>query len=250
MIENSLGMKLVRIEAGEFRMGSESSDSEKPIHIVRITKPFLIGQTEVTQAQFEQVMGHSPWRGKDSVEQMPTAAASCVTWDDAVAFCSALTEAERRTGRLAINRCYRLPTEAEWEYACRAGTETQWSCGDDESQLRQHAWYDDNAYRAREEYAHKVGEKKENPWHLSDMHGNVVEWCQDWYDETYYEKCCNTSPISDPLGPTVAGVFHARVTRGGAWINYASYCRSSARGFNPPYVRMATVGFRVLCELE
>ena len=172
VITNSIGMKLVLIPAGEFLMGSPESDSdapdeEKPQHKVRISKPFYLGVTEVTQEQYERVMGENPSRFKGD----PQRPVEKVSWEDAVAFCRKLSEKEGRT--------YRLPTEAEWEYACRAGSQTKWSFGDDDSALKEYAWYLDNA----DSTTHPVAQKKPNAWGLYDMHGNVWEWCQDWYGD-------------------------------------------------------------------
>jgi formylglycine-generating enzyme required for sulfatase activity len=155
--ENSISMKLVWIAPGEFKMGSnDGEDFEKPLHTVKITKGFYMGAFEVTQGQYQQVMGTNPSYFKGAnlpVEQ--------VSWDDAVEFCKKLSQKEGKT--------YRLPTEAEWEYACRAGTTTKFSFGDDESQLGEYAWYGKNSGMK----THPVGKKKPNAWGLFDMHGNV-----------------------------------------------------------------------------
>ena len=192
-ITNRIGMKLKLIPAGEFMMGSPESvddadDRAKPQHKVRITKPFHLGVHEVTQAEYEKVMGKNPsnFKGaRNPVEQ--------VSWKDAVEFCKRLTAKESMT--------YRLPTEAEWEYAYRAGTTTRYSFGDDPASLGEYAWYGDNS----EKKTHPVGEKKPNTWGLHDMHGNVWEWCADWYDRDYYAD----SPADDPLGPE-AGLCRVR----------------------------------------
>jgi len=150
-----------------------------------------------------------------------------VKWDDAVEFCEKLSEKEGVE--------YRLPTEAEWEYACRAGTTTMYSFGDDESQLDEYAWYRDNVFRADETYAHIVGQKKPNPWGLFDMHGNVSEWCQDWYAKY------PSGDVTDPARPD-----SLRVLRGGSWSFYARLCRSAFRVWLSPSSRHINLGFRVL----
>jgi formylglycine-generating enzyme required for sulfatase activity len=226
-ITNSIGMKLKLIPAGKFMMGSPESDDtafadREPQHRVRITKPFYLGVYEVTQEQYEKKMGKNPSRSfkgaSDPVEM--------VSWDDAVEFCTKLSAKEGKT--------YRLPTEAEWEYACRAGTTTVYSFGDDESQLGEYAWYGANS---RQE-THPVGEKKPNAWGLNDMHGNVSEWCADWYDGDYYKD----ASTDDPSGP-VTGSY--RVFRGGDWWFGAGRCRAAGRGAYEPAYRCTGLGFRV-----
>ena len=238
-ITNSIGMKLKLIPAGEFMMGSPESDSsaskdEKPQHKVRITKPFYLGLYEVTQAEYEKVMEFNPSNfstggaGADRVSGRDTS--SCpveeVCWEDAVEFCKRLSAKEGKT--------YRLPSEAEWEYACRAGTTTKWYCGDKEDELGRVAWYRENSGRT----THPVGAKEANAWGLFDMHGNVWEWCADWYDSDYYAK----SPPSDPPGPERGS---SRVDRGGSWGGQAGLCRSAFRAGFVPGSRWSYLGFRV-----
>jgi len=246
VMENSIGMNLVKIPAGEFEMGSNDFLAEKPIHRVRITRAFLMGQTEVTQAQWRKVMDSSPWKGELYLKEGADVAATYVSWKNAVEFCARLTKLEQSSGKLRGNRHYRLPTEAEWEYACRAGTKTEFSFGDDESRLSEYAWWgglfgEGNA--KTEQYAHEVGQKKPNPWGLYDTHGNVWEWCSDWYDEKYYAQ----SPAADPEGPD-AGSF--RVLRGNSWGNSSVYCRSAYRSNVTPTNRNVDIGFRVVLSLE
>jgi formylglycine-generating enzyme required for sulfatase activity len=241
--ENSLGMKLVKIPAGEFEMGSNDFENEKPIHRVRITRAFLMGQTEVTQAQWRKVILSSPWKGKLFAREGTDVAATYVLWEEAVEFCARLTKLEQSSGKLRGNRQYRLPTEAEWEYACRAGTKTKFSFGDDEARLRDFAWFNGNGDLAGGQYAREVGQKKPNPWGLYDMHGNVEEWCSDWYDKNYYAH----SPAADPQGPD-AGSF--RVGRGGGWRSYPVGCRSARRHLDAPAPGVYGVGFRVVLSLE
>jgi len=171
---NSIGMRLVLIPPGEFQMGSPAGDGvassdEKPHHNVRITKPFYLGVCEVTQEQYERVMAQNPSRFKGD----PQRPVGYVSWTGAAEFCRKLSEKEGVT--------YRLPTEAEWEYACRAGTTTRYCFGDDEASLGEYAWYGSVG-------RYPVGEKTPNAWGLCDMHGNVWEWCADWYDADYYAK--------------------------------------------------------------
>ncbi|MCY2989228.1 MAG: formylglycine-generating enzyme family protein, partial [Planctomycetota bacterium] len=226
---NSVGMKFVLLPPGEFLMGSPDSDGdagydEKPQHRVRITKPFYLGVYEVTQAQYQKVVGSNPSVVKGEFLPVET-----VSWDDAAAFCKRLSEvpAERAAGR-----AYRLPTEAEWEYACRAGSTSKFSFGDSETELGKHAWYDKNSGSK----THPVGEKQANVWGLYDMHGNVREWCQDWYGP--YEA----KPASDPSGPSSASF---RVVRGGGWSDGGGSCRSASRFRNFQGFRFRNFGFRV-----
>jgi formylglycine-generating enzyme required for sulfatase activity len=225
---NSIGMKLVLIPPGEFQMGSPEDDSdasadEKPQHVVRITKPFYLGATSVTQAEYEQVMGSNPSHFKAAGPKAPV---EQVSWEDAVAFCRKLSEMEGQT--------YRLPTEAEWEYACRAGSKTKWPFGDDESALQEYAWYTENAVGT----THPVAQKKPNAWGLYDMPGNVWEWCQDWYDGAYYKQ----PRPEDPQGPAQGS---RRVIRGGCWGFGAGSCRSAYRDAGWPEEGERDLGFRV-----
>lgn len=243
LVENSIGMKLVRIPEGEFSMGSQGD--EVPVHRVRITKPFLVGQTEVTQRQWELVMGRrKPWQGSSHVVEGPDYPATWLTWNDATAFCEELTALERRCQRLPAGRSYRLPTEAEWEYACRAGTNTRFSFGNDDRRLGDHAWYVENTSLRADHHPHPVGRKRPNSWKLHDMHGNVAEWCSDWYDRGYYA----TSPAEDPPGPSSGCSF--RVIRGGNWCGYAADCGSAFRLYISPANGNCFVGVRVICEAE
>ena len=149
--------------------------------------------------------------------------------------CEKLTDLERKAGKLKANEEYRLPTEAKWEYACRAGTTTAFSFGDNEKQLGEYAWFKGNAFKAGEIYAHKVGLKKPNPWGLHDMHGNVWEWCSDWYGD-------ELSGDTNPAGPNGGST---RVFRGGGWWYDTVNCRSASRNFFNPSNRDDDLGFRV-----
>ena len=172
---------------------------------------------------------HYSWqdRGSTQSENQP---AVYVSWNDAVAFCDWLSKKEGKQ--------YRLPTEAEWEYSCRAGTTTAYSFGDDPSKLGEYAWFTGNSGGK----THEVGTKKPNAWGLYDMHGNVWQWCQDWYDDRYKEYS-KDSPTRDPQGPS-AGRF--RVYRGGSFSSTPSYCRSASRYRNVPTLRDSNLGFRVV----
>jgi len=230
-ITNSIGIKLKLIPPGEFLMGSQAFG---PQHKVRITKPFYLGVYEVTQQQYEKVMGATPsyfstgGGGADRVSGKDTSGnpVEAVSWRDTVEFCKRLSAREGKT--------YRLPTEAEWEYACRAGTTTRWSFGDDPASLGEYAWHRGNS----DKKTHPVGKKKPNVWGLYDMHGNVSEWCADRYDRNYYA----VSPTEDPLGPerSLNGVF-----RGGGWSGFPWYCRSACRSWDSPVIRYNFLGFRV-----
>ena len=236
-ITNSIGMELIEIPVGKFTMGSPAGEKnrqpdEKQV-AVTLTKSFWLGKTEVTQGQWKEVMGTAPWKGKDDVLTDKDCPASYVDWHEATAFCQKLTGLEHKAGKLPAGESYRLPTDAEWEYACRAGTTTAYSFGDDEKQLGNFGWFAGNT--AGEQYAHAVGMKKPNPWGLHDMHGNVWEWCSDWYG--------NALPGgTDPVGP---GKGSFRVFRGGYWGNNPGHCRSANRRSSAPSIRNSSLGFRV-----
>jgi eukaryotic-like serine/threonine-protein kinase len=256
---NAAGITFLPIPAGNFRMGSpegQGEDDEHPAHPVEISQPIYMGRTPVTVEEFQrfvQATGYrteaeqgggasvplggglmnqqadASWRnpyfkqsGKDPVV--------CLSWNDAKAFIAWLNASES-TG------IYRLPTEAEWEYACRAGSTTRYSFGDDPEQMFLHGWCDPMGAGQ----THPVAEKRPNAWGLFDMHGNVWQWCEDWYDKDAYKS----GPASDPKGP---GQGEAKVQRGGAWNIPATSARSAYRMRNIPSLRHATFGFRVLAE--
>ena len=240
---NGFDIKMVLIPAGEFLMGSPDSDddardTEKPEHRVRIARPFHLGVHEVTQGQWAKVMGTTPWKGQRFVKEGDRYPATHVSWEDATEFCRKLTMKERAAGRLQAGESYRLPTEAEWEYACRAGSRTRYHFGDGEGSLGEYAWHDKNASKIDENYAHAVGLMRGNAWGLFDMQGNVMEWCSDWYGKEYYGE----SPGTDPRGPS-RGSF--RVFRGGSWFIVASGCRSAFRSRLVPVNRRFDLGFRL-----
>jgi formylglycine-generating enzyme required for sulfatase activity len=237
----SLDMTFKEIPAGTFMMGSpeteEGREDNETQHKVTVNKAFYMQTTEVTQGQWKAVMGTEPWKGEQYVKEGPNNAATYVSWNDAVAYCKKLSDQERKT--------YRLPTEAEWEYACRAGTETRWSFGDDENKLGDYAWYRENAYDIDEKYAHQVELKKPNAFGLYDMHGNVFEWCHDYYGEDYYKQ----SSEKDPTGPTSGS---SRVLRVGSWyfVFSARFTRSALRHGLVADNRINFLGFRLVRELD
>jgi formylglycine-generating enzyme len=309
-IVSSIGIKLVRIPAGEFMMGSRESttemrksfpqydaerfehkfDDEYPLHRVRITKAFYLGATAITVGQFRRFVGETnfktdaersdrandtpgeprrvgpggygynketgklderrnpkhTWRdtGFPQGENHPVVD---VSWNDAVAFCKWLGENERKH--------YRLPTEAEWEYACRAGTTTRYWCGDDPQSLLKNAnIYDQSSAGVFPEWSKyalpgddrfpftaPVASFPPNPFGLYDMHGNVWQWCSDFYGKDYYAK----SPVDDPRGPETE---RKHVRRGGAWHSWPLYCRAAFRNYNTPQSRYFNLGFRVALD--
>ncbi len=236
-LTNSIGMKLVCIQPGEFMMGSPSDEllrksNEGPQHRVKITNGFYIGSTEVTQAQYAAIMETNPSHFKGEDNPVET-----VSWDNAVEFCRKLSEMEGKK--------YRLPTEAEWEYACRAGTTPPFYTGETINTSQAN-------YNGREVYGNgtkgvfrrrtiAVGSFPPNAFGLYDMHGNVWEWCRDWYASNYY----STSPAADPQGPSTGD---HRVLRGGCWIVFPRGCRSAVRDWNTPVNRLSSNGFRILLE--
>jgi len=230
-------MEIVWIEPGTFMMGSPSDEPgrqavEGPQHEVTITQGFYLGEYEITQGQWVSVMGTTPWVGQSFVQEQPDNPATYISWNDVQAFIVALNAAEG-------DSVYRLPTEAEWEHACRAGTTTIWSFGDDDEQLQQYAWYVDNASNAGEAYPHTVGTKLPNPWGLYDMYGNVYEWVHDWYDPSYY----GLSPAVDPLGPADTG---GHVSRGGHFADVSGRTRSATRNNNSSAFFNHAVGARIV----
>ena len=205
--------------AGSFQMGYVFP-REKPVHEVTLTRGFWLLETEVTQAQWQAVMGDNPSDFKG--DNLPV---ESVSWEDCKEFCTKLSSQGLNVS---------LPTEAQWEYACRAGTTSAYAGNLDEM-----AWYSKNSGST----THEVGQKKPNAWGLYDMHGNVWEWCSDWFDSGYYSK----SPASDPTGPDTGSY---RVFRGGGWDCVARNCRSALRFFNSPDFRSDGLGLRCLLVPE
>ncbi|MEO2035306.1 MAG: formylglycine-generating enzyme family protein, partial [Planctomycetaceae bacterium] len=219
-VVNSIGMLLVPIPAGTFTMGEGNT-----AHKVTLTQAFQLGVFEVTQQQYEKVMGSNP-----STFKGPQNPAGRVSWNDAVEFCRKLSSLPEEK---AAGYVYRLPTEAEWEYSCRAGTTTKYSFGDSESEMGDYAWYKKNSGST----TRAVGGKKPNGWGLYDMHGNVREWCQDWHGDY---------PSGSVTDPTGAASGSSRVGRGGGWHDRSGLCRSAYRSRNTPDRRFNILGFRVL----
>jgi uncharacterized protein (TIGR02996 family) len=252
VLTNSVGMRLALVPAGTFQMGSADEDSsawtsEQPRHRVRLSRPFYLGIFPVTQAEYRRVMGHNPScfastgenRAAVARRRTTTFPVENVSWEDGGAFCAALSQLpqERDAGRT-----YRLPTEAEWEYACRAGAASRYHFG--ETITSQLANYDGRqpfggaAKGPNLGRTSAAGSYAPNAWGLYDMHGNVWEWCADWWDGHYYE----VAPEVDPPGPQHG---HNRVLRGGSWKNDGFYLRSAHRGWS---TRDNRIGFRVLLE--
>jgi uncharacterized protein (TIGR02996 family) len=229
---DGLGMEFRLIPPGTFLMGSPGTDEdafadEKPQHAVELTRPFYLGVYPVTQREFQAVMGRNPSYFTPDRGGGPLHPVEMVSWEDCRAFCECLSGREP-------GRSYRLPTEAEWEYACRAGTATRYFFGDDARKLGECAWYRENAGGC----THQVGTKRPNVWGLFDMHGNVWEWCEDGYGD--YSSCNQVDPRGDNSG-------QSRVLRGGSWGigNDTDGCRAAYRCRNAPAARHETRGFRV-----
>jgi formylglycine-generating enzyme required for sulfatase activity len=239
------------IPPGRFKMGDITGagySEEKPVHEVIITQPFLIKRTEITQAQWFAVMGSNPSAFKG--DSLPV---EMVSWYAAVDFCNRLSKLEALgpcySGSGANISCdytasgYRLPTEAEWEYACRSGSETDFytgnmssnACSIPDPSLHRAGWYCGNNNHS----TMNAGMKEPNAFGLYDMHGNVWEWCGDWHSQTFY----TTKTATDPKGPASGS---ERVLRGGSWYSYADGCRSAARSFSEPSYTYSGIGFRVV----
>ncbi|MBI2924245.1 MAG: formylglycine-generating enzyme family protein [Verrucomicrobia bacterium] len=228
---------MVWIPAGEFIMGSPTDEvgrdqDEGPQTRVMIAQGFWMGRCEVTQAEYQSVMGTNP----SNLTGDPASPVEKVSWLEAVEYCTKLTQRARATGRLPEGYAYRLPTEAEWEYACRAGTTTRYSYGDDKSytQLGDYAWFTGNSDSTK----HPVGTRRPNPWGLFDMHGNVWEWCLD-----RWQGFLPGSSLTNLPGPAEGAL---RVARGGSWLYDAKICRSANRDDYSPSNRCSDLGFRVV----
>ena len=233
------GMAFVRIPAGNFTMGAATgSTSESLPHPVTLTRDFWLGLFEVTQGEYFAVTGQRP--SNSTGDRLPV---ESVSWNDAVAFANALSTRDSFTpcydgsgnpvGDMHTCTGYRLPTEAEWEYATRAGTTTDYSFGSDAGQLELYTWYGSNSGGQ----THVVGGKLPNPWGLYDVHGNVWEWVHDWYG------AYPSSSVTDPTGP--ASAVSGRVIRGGGWDGSAGYLRSADRYGTDPSGHYDFIGFRL-----
>jgi formylglycine-generating enzyme required for sulfatase activity len=242
---NNVTMKLALIPAGKFIMGSPDSEKDRstaegPQREVTISKPFYMGVFEVTQEQYEQVMGKNPSAFKGAKNPVET-----VSWEDAVEFCKKLSA---KTGKTVS-----LPTEAQWEYACRAGTKTRFGFGDADADLCKYGNYCDKSNTNGFDWQDKdhndgfdktapVGSLKPNDWGLYDMHGNVWEWCSDWYADSYAD-----AKNQDPAGPDSGTL---RVLRGGGWSDTPLHCRSAFCDRDSPDYRSYRIGFRVAVDLK
>jgi len=238
--DREFSIEWVPIHAGSFLMGASGREPAhvKPAHQVTFSYSFRMGRYEVTQRQYRQFLLEDAYgdASKMSANEKPV---RNVSWYDAKAFCRWLTRRDR--GRLPPGYVWRLPTEAEWEYACRAGSKSIWCFGDDETQLGDYAWYSENS----DSEVHPVGQKKPNAWGLFDMHGNLWEWCEDEWHQDY--QGAPTDGKAWKGGDRVYNGSAARVVRGGSWFDSAYFSRSSGRDLNFPVNRTDYIGFRVVC---
>jgi formylglycine-generating enzyme required for sulfatase activity len=229
--QTETGLRMRWIPPGRFVQGSPAVTggrrNETP-HEVLISQGFYLGVCTVTQVEWQAVCGSQPWQGRQDCRQGDRYPAVWVTWKQAVEFCEQLSVREGRQ--------FRLPTESEWEWACRSGGTGAFSFGDDEGQLGQYGWYDGNADAEGEPYAHEVALMRANALGLYDLHGNVCEWCQDVY-------------CDDPGNRTEVPDENQRVVRGGSWHHFARNCRSAWRDRCDQNQSDRNIGFRVLCEL-
>ncbi len=243
-VTNSIGMAFVLIPAGTFKMGSPPEekyrDEDEVLHEVTIARPFYLQTTEVTQRQWKAVMGDSPSSAQDCGDNCPV---ERISWQDCQNFIAKLNKKEKAK--------YRLPTEAEWEYGCRAGTATPYFWGRDIDCTR--AMFGNNTFKGPDTCVAFVNKKSlatdspapvmtypPNAWGLYDMNGNVWEWCQDWYGKY------NVNDRNDPAGPSKGNM---RVRRGGSFYKYGWYCRSANRNRGHPFSRYNTQGFRLVREV-
>jgi formylglycine-generating enzyme required for sulfatase activity len=254
-LSGNISLEMLKIPAGSFTMGSDEYDHEKPKHQVKLQE-FYLGKYSVTQEQYQAVMGNNPSNFKDN----PKNPVEQVSWEDAQEFCKKLNQ-------LITGKKYRLPTEAEWEYACRAGTQTRYYFGDDQILLKEYAWYGDNSgdsfldtikiwdadpkwdnyYKKLMDNnckTHPVGQKKPNEWGLYDMSGNVWEWCEDPWHDSYTEKPQNIKDNGNVIWLNSNESYY--VLRGGSWYYNSWVCRSAFRGRYNADVRLSNIGFRLV----
>lgn len=239
LLPGNVPLVMVWVPAGSFLMGRYPGEffsyaDEDPQHLVSHTSGFWMARTEITQAQWLAVMGTTPWADQNYAPSLPGSPASYISWNNAKAFINALNT---HTGMT-----FRLPSEAEWEYAARAGTGTRFYWGDDSdySVGDAYAWWTYNTWDVDEKYPHPVGQKLANVWGLFDMSGNVREWCEDDWHENYTGAPANgTAWVDAPRGPF-------RVQRGGSWRNYGYSCRSASRSYENPLTEDAEFGFRIV----
>ena len=229
-----LDLKMIWIPSGKFVMGSPKSEpghrqEEEELHQVTISRGFWIGQFEVTQAQFETILGENPSTFKDP--QMPV---HKVNWEDAMEFCKALTDREKSVNRMPDKWGFNLPTEAQWEYACRADTTTVFNFGNEAEELPQYGWFVDNS----DGRPKTIGTKKPNAWGIHDLHGNMGEWCFDWYGKAY--------PVDGSIDPITKKASAFKVFRGGTYTDIAERCRAAYRNRITPDTRNPWIGFRVV----
>ena len=265
--KNSIGMEFIEIETKEpespentveladpkkqeprrisFLIGSPENEEGRDADENQVRKilisDYSLGKTEVTQGQWFQVMETEPWKAKPFTQEGANYPASFISWDEAVAFCEKLTTLERNLKLLPENEHYRLPTEVEWEFACRGPLQSPprrsgaYSCKGGEEELSEYAWTMNNTTALQHAHAHEVGLKKSNEWGFHDMHGNVWEWCLDGYSEKH----------TDDNVPVDTNKIWARVFRGGSWDTLPKGCRSASRNFFYPSLKTNSIGFRV-----
>ena len=243
LLPNGVLLVMIKIPAGTFMMGRYDSEqdsfaNEYPQHQVTLSQDFYMGKYEVTKRQWIAVMGTMPWLSQMFVLNDLDSPAVYVLWDDAQSFITALNTYISNTSQGTAT--FRLPTEAEWEYACRAGTTTRFYWGDDSDYtvISNYAWHYYNASNAGERYAHVVGLKLPNAFGLYDMSGNVYEWCGDWNGDY------PSDPVTDPTGPSTGPY---RLYRGGTYSDSPMNCRSAFRGTAYPSGAPYAIGFRLVC---
>jgi formylglycine-generating enzyme required for sulfatase activity len=234
--DDEYGGRYILIEPGSFIMGDgKGTRAEQPPHTVEITEPFFCGERPVTQAHWQAIMEHNPARFTDGwaaglrpVEQ--------VSWDDAGEFLSRLNNIDSESERLGFRGIWRLPTEAEWEFVARAGTQTRWSFGDRDGDLNDHGWHAGNSGASTRE----VGQKKSNPWGFLDLHGQVSEWCQDCFSPNYVNH--GNRPSAHKCDT------ERRVHRGGSWFTESDSTRCSSRGSSMRQNRSDGIGLRLVWQ--